>query len=212
MLDESMNTSQSPSASPLDKPPTVDVDRKLTDLLTQTNQLLQIIITLLQKQDTLEIPAEKPVFSSDNWLDEWTKVVNRAFESSMPNDVCRVLQQALDQHHQPLEIIHFNDAIAYEQDRSYALFARSDMGSCFLVRSPTEGEPQYAAFPYPGSATWFVMGRNSVKVLYQMYGATDGYAPRIRIEKPATMRLTGEVNAQGYPVLALLTKGTLIAQ
>ena len=83
MLDESMNTSQSPSASPLDKPPTADVDRKLTDLLTQTNQLLQIIINLLQKQGTIEVSAEKPVFSSENWLDEWTKVVNSAFESSM---------------------------------------------------------------------------------------------------------------------------------
>jgi len=199
------------------------MEAQMATMFEKVNQQLAEIRTVVQmsgsmecaRQDaaqTTDTPQTPQVWQADDdWAAQWTNAVNMAFEMGTAKDVCAAIQNELDSNGQKLVLVDFDNVAEYEQDHKYALFSKNATGICFLVGKPGDDQT-FAAFPYPASPTWFLMGKHRVKALYAVLGAEDARAPSLRIQKPALLHSTGKINASGYDVLMSLQKGELIAR
>jgi hypothetical protein len=187
-------------------------ESQLVALLTQTNQLLREILQTLRAgtppSAARSVGMDTPV---SDWLTRWAETVNRAFEQESPRNIREAIQTSLAQQGEKPLIIDFDDIGEYQRDRNYAQFSFNGSGCCFVLPIPEEGD-KYAAFPYPSSDTWFLQGKAVIKALYQVMGTDDAYAPKLRVLRPATLRMTEAVNPRGNPIFIPLDKGKMIAQ
>jgi hypothetical protein len=142
---------------------------------------------------------------------QWLETVNRAFQKPTPADVRAVLQEAFTQTGTEPMIVDFDDRGEYQQDRSYARFSSHSTGCCFLLPM-SDDVSAFVAFPYPTGPTWFLLGKDGLRALYDISGSQQSLAPRLEVVRPAAMRRTGAVNGSGSPIFVPLQRGEMIAK
>ncbi len=217
---------QPPTAPQNETPsdPQADLSSQLIALLEQTNRLLGELISLLRRgggpspapaprpaPQNAAAPQRSTAPAGATRANKWVELVNRAFTQPTPADVRAYLQAILAQVGVEPLIVDFDDRGEYQQDRSYARFSCHSTGCCFLL--PLYDDPNvFAAFPYPTGPTWFLLGKDGLRALYDISGSQQSLAPRLELIKPATMRRTGAVNGSGSAIFVPLQRGEMIAK
>lgn len=204
--------------------PAADTETQLVALLQQTNHLLEELLATLrgatppvqaaQPQPQPQAEAFVPTLELDGtaWAAQWADYINRAFALATPAATREYLLNAIASNHENVVFVDFCDRGEYQQNRSYAEFSANTNGCCMLLPYLDMEEEVYAAFPYPTSSTWFLLGKDVLQAVYDIYGNEQSVAPKLQIRQIATMKRTDRVTRNGDPIFVPLGRGELIAQ
>lgn len=206
--------------NPTQHTPATGTETQLVALLQQTNHLLEELLTTLRgttppvqtPQPQAEAPAPALKLDGTAWSAQWADYINRAFALATPAATREYLLNAIASNHETVVFVDFCDRGEYQQNRSYAEFSASANGCCMLLPYLDMEEEVYAAFPYPTSSTWFLLGKDVLQAVYDIYGSEQSVAPKLQIRQLATMKRTNRVTRNGDPIFVPLVRGELIAQ